>query len=141
QGPPRCPGTRRRPVSRPLRVPLARPVRPRPRSRHGPRLPRRDPPRRTGQDRPLLFHVRAEVLLDEHHPPRPRGGGAPAPPRLNATGAERRTARRSVDYRGPAAGCSSSSNAPRCCTVSMNSSTISSTTRLVGLTVVRLPTT
>ncbi len=51
----------------PLRIPLARPVQPQPRPRHGRAIPRPDPPRRRRQDRPLLLHVRPEILLDEDH--------------------------------------------------------------------------
>ncbi len=36
-----------------------------------PRVPRRDPPRRAGQDRPLLLDVRPEVLRHADHPGRP----------------------------------------------------------------------
>ena len=58
-----------------LRVPLARPVRPVARPRHRPRVPRRDAARRARQDRALLLDVRAEVLLDAHHPGHPRRDG------------------------------------------------------------------
>ena len=71
QGPRRGPGLGRRPVEGPLRVPVGGPVRPRPRPRHGPRLPRRDPARGPGQDGPLLLHVRPEVLLHEDQPRHP----------------------------------------------------------------------
>ena len=38
-------------------------------------IPRRDAARRTRQDRALLLDVRAEVLLDAHHPGHPRRDG------------------------------------------------------------------
>ncbi len=65
QGPPCRAGPRRCAVESPLRIPLARPVQPvaRPRNRRG--LPRPDTTGRGRQDRPLLLHVRPEVLLDE----------------------------------------------------------------------------
>ena len=55
-----------------VRFPLGRPVQPRARSRdrahyHDETLPKEAP-----QGRPLLLHVRAEVLLDEDHPGRAR---------------------------------------------------------------------
>ena len=50
-----------------LRVPLGGPVQPQPRPGHRARLPRRDPAGGRRQGRPLLLHVRAEVLLDEDH--------------------------------------------------------------------------
>jgi hypothetical protein len=68
QGPPGRQGPRRCAVQSPLRIPLARPVQPVARSRHGRAIPRPDPAGRRRQDRPLLLDVRAEVLLDEDHP-------------------------------------------------------------------------
>ena len=55
-----------------VRVPLARPVRAVAGPRHRAGIPRRDAAGRTGQDRALLLDVRAEVLLDAHHPGCPR---------------------------------------------------------------------
>ena len=68
QGPPRRPIPRQRPEQGPLRIPLGRPVQPQPRSRHRPRIPRRDPPPGRRQDRPLLLHVRPPLLLHEASP-------------------------------------------------------------------------
>jgi phosphomethylpyrimidine synthase len=59
-------------LSGPVRVPLGRPVQPVAGPRHRPRIPRSDPAEGRAQGRPLLLHVRAEILLDEDHPGRPR---------------------------------------------------------------------
>ena len=53
---------------RALRIPLARPVQPVARSRHGRAISRPDAARRRRQDRAFLLDVRAEILLDEDHP-------------------------------------------------------------------------
>ena len=55
-----------------LRLPLGRPVQPLARPRHGAQLPRRDAAQGSPQGRPLLLHVRPQVLLHEDHPGRPR---------------------------------------------------------------------
>ena len=87
QGPPGGATARRRAVARALRLPLAGPVQPRPRSRHRARVPRRDAAQGGAQGRAFLLDVRAEVLLDEDHagcaglcgePGRQREGGARA---------------------------------------------------------------
>ena len=72
QGPSRRAAARRRPVAGALRVPLGRPVQPLARPRHRARIPRRDLAEGGPQGRPLLLHVRPEILLDEDHPGRPR---------------------------------------------------------------------
>ena len=72
QGPPGRAAARRRPLPRPLRLPLAGPVQPFPRPRHGARLPRRDAAQGRPQGRPFLLHVRPKILLDEDHPGPPR---------------------------------------------------------------------
>jgi hypothetical protein len=68
-------GALRRTVEGAVRVSLARPVRAVIGSRHRKRISRCDPARRAGQDRALLLDVRAEVLLDAHHPRHPRRNG------------------------------------------------------------------
>ena len=55
-----------------LRVPLGRPVQPRPRSRQGARVPRRDAAEGGDEDRALLLDVRPALLLDEDHAGRAR---------------------------------------------------------------------
>src|SRR5262249_42540821 len=75
QGAPRRAAARRRAVARALRVPLAGPVQPGARPHHRARVPRRDPPRRRGQARALLLHVRAALLLHEDHAGSPRRAG------------------------------------------------------------------
>ena len=55
-----------------LRLPLGGPVQPLARPRHGAQLPRRDAAQGGAQGRPLLLHVRPEVLLHEDHPGRAR---------------------------------------------------------------------
>ena len=72
QGPPRCAGMGRRSVNGPLRFPLGGPVQSLARPRNGAGLPRRDAPGCSGEERPLLFDVRPQVLLDEHQPRRSR---------------------------------------------------------------------
>ena len=72
QGPPVGPVLGRRAQPRPLRVPLGGPVQPRPRPGDRARIPRRDPAEGGAQGRPLLLHVRPEVLLDEDQPGNPR---------------------------------------------------------------------
>jgi phosphomethylpyrimidine synthase len=72
QGPPRRPDPRQRAVEGPLRIPLGRPVQPRPRPGQGQVLPRRDPAQGIRQGRPLLLHVRPALLLHEDHPGRAR---------------------------------------------------------------------
>ena len=59
----------------PLRVRLERAVPPVARPRNGPGVSRRDAAAGHVQERPLLQHVRAEVLLDEDHRRHPRDGG------------------------------------------------------------------
>ena len=51
-----------------VRVPLAGPVQPFARSRHGAAVPRRDAAEGRAQGRAFLLDVRAEILLDEDHP-------------------------------------------------------------------------
>ncbi len=76
QGPPGGAGARRRHLAGPLRLPLAGPVQPLARPRHGARLPRRDAAEGRPQGRALLLDVRPEVLLDEDHAgPARRGAG------------------------------------------------------------------
>ncbi len=72
KGHPAAQAPRRRPEPRPLRIPLARPVQPVARSRHGGAISRPDPPGRRRQDRAFLLDVRPEILLDEDHPGSPR---------------------------------------------------------------------
>ncbi len=60
------------PVKGPLRVPLARPVQPQPRSRHRRAISRPDAPGRRREDGPFLLHVRPEILLDADQPGSPR---------------------------------------------------------------------
>ena len=72
KGHPRRPGSRQRRLQGPLRVPLGGPVQPLARPRARPRLPRRDPAPGRRQGRPLLLHVRPQVLLDGDHPADPR---------------------------------------------------------------------
>ena len=70
QGPPRRATARRRALPREVRLPLDRPVQPRPRSGHRKKLPRRDAAEGSPQGRALLLDVRAKILLDEDHPGR-----------------------------------------------------------------------
>ena len=70
QGPPGRAAPRRRAKPRPLRLPLDRPVQPRPRSGYCEELPRRDPAEGSPQGRPFLLDVRPKILLDEDHPGR-----------------------------------------------------------------------
>ena len=72
QGPSGGATARRCAVPRAVRIPLERPVQPLARSRHRARLPRRDPAERGAQGGAFLLHVRAEILLHEDHPGRPR---------------------------------------------------------------------
>ncbi len=58
-----------------LRVPLGRPVQPRPRSGQGARVPRRDAAPVGGQARAFLLDVRPALLLDEDHAGRARVRG------------------------------------------------------------------
>ena len=67
EGASRCALARRCAEQSALRVPLAGPVQPRPRPRHGARLPRRDAAQGREQDGALLLDVRPQVLLDEDH--------------------------------------------------------------------------
>jgi hypothetical protein len=76
QGPPRRADPRQRHEQGALRVPLGRPVQPRPRPRQGQELPRRNPAQGIGQGRPLLLDVRPALLLDEDHAGRARLRGA-----------------------------------------------------------------
>ena len=85
-------GARQRAVAGALRVPLERPVRAVAGSRHRTGVPRRDAAGRTRQDRALLLDVRAEVLLDAHHPGCPRL-------RRQARPGDRRRHRRHVRHR------------------------------------------
>ena len=55
-----------------LRLPLGGPVQPLARPRHRAQLPRRDAAQGGAQGRPLLLHVRPQVLLHEDHPGRAR---------------------------------------------------------------------
>ena len=68
KGHPAAQAARRRAQPRAVRIPLARPVQPRPRPRHRRAISRPDPPRRRRQDRAFLLDVRPEILLDEDHP-------------------------------------------------------------------------
>ena len=72
QGPPGRADPRQRAVEGALRVPLGRPVQPRPRSGQGARVPRRDAAAGRRQARALLLDVRAALLLDEDHAGRAR---------------------------------------------------------------------
>ena len=76
KGHPAGPGLGRRAEQGPVRVPLGGPVQPGAGSGDRAGLPRRDAAGRRGQGRPLLLHVRPQVLLDEDHPGRAglRGG-------------------------------------------------------------------
>ena len=71
---PRCPRTRRCAEPRPLRLRLERAVPPVARPRNRPADARRNAAARHVQKRPLLQHVRAEILLDENHGRHPRDG-------------------------------------------------------------------
>ena len=64
--------TRQRAEQGPLRIPLGGPVQPRPRSRTGPLLPRRDAAAGRREVGPFLLHVRPPFLLDENHRGRPQ---------------------------------------------------------------------
>jgi phosphomethylpyrimidine synthase len=75
QGPPARPTTRRRTVQGAVRISVDRPVRAVAGPRHRPVLPRRNPARRTRQNRPFLLNVRTQVLLHAHQPGRPRRDG------------------------------------------------------------------
>ena len=55
-----------------LRIPLGRPVQPRPRSRQGAGIPRRNAAEGSDEDRTLLLDVRSALLLDEDHAGRAR---------------------------------------------------------------------
>ena len=66
---------RQRAVEGALRVPLGGPVQPRPRSRQGARVPRRDAAAARRQARALLLDVRPALLLDEDHAGRARVRG------------------------------------------------------------------
>ena len=72
QGPPGGAAARRRDLPGALRLPLGGPVQPLARPRHGAQLPRRDAAQGGPQGRPLLLHVRPQVLLHEDHPGRAR---------------------------------------------------------------------
>ena len=67
KGHPAAQGPRRRAEPRPLRIPLARPVQPVARPRHGRAISRPDAAGRRRQDRAFLLDVRPEILLDEDH--------------------------------------------------------------------------
>ncbi|MGY4497334.1 phosphomethylpyrimidine synthase [Bradyrhizobium sp. GM24.11] len=70
KGHPAAPTARRRPLPRPFRLPLDRPVQPRPRPRHRQELPRRNPAEGSPQGRAFLLDVWPKILLDEDHPGR-----------------------------------------------------------------------
>ena len=72
QGPSGGATARRRAVARALRLPLAGPVQPRPRSGNRGGLSRRDAAEGRAQGGALLLDVRPEVLLDEDHAGRAR---------------------------------------------------------------------
>ena len=72
EGPSRRAASRRRAVESALRVPLAGPVQPEPRSRHRAAVPRRNAARAGREDRALLLDVRPAFLLDEDHAGRAR---------------------------------------------------------------------
>ena len=75
QGPSRRADARQRALEGALRVPLGGPVQPRPRSRQGARVPRRDAAAGRRQARALLLDVRPALLLDEDHAGRARVRG------------------------------------------------------------------
>ena len=71
KGHPGAQPARRRPLEGALRVPLGRPVQPVARPRHRPAPARRDVAGRGAQGRPLLLHVRPQVLRHGDHPAGP----------------------------------------------------------------------
>ena len=75
KGHPGAQTARQRAVEGALRVPLGGPVQPRPRSRQGARIPRRDAAAARRQARALLLDVRPALLLDEDHAGRARVRG------------------------------------------------------------------
>ena len=77
QGPSGGANSRRRGFARALRLPLAGPIQPVARSRHGAKIPRRDLAQGQPQGRAFLLDVRAEVLLDEDHAGSSQRGGSP----------------------------------------------------------------
>jgi phosphomethylpyrimidine synthase len=89
QGPPGRADSRQRAEQGALRVSLGRPVQPRPRPGHRPRLPRRNPAQGLGQGGAFLLHVRAEILLDENHPGSARIRRQSAPGRGRSSGGAR----------------------------------------------------
>jgi hypothetical protein len=72
QGASRRADPRQRDLQGALRVPLGRPVQPRPRSRHGEGLPRRNAAEGLDEGGALLLDVRPALLLDEDHAGRAR---------------------------------------------------------------------
>ena len=84
---------------RALRIPLAGPVQPVARSRHGAQLPRRDAAQGGAQGRAFLLDVRAEVLLDADHAGPARRGGT-----HGGAGAEEQGIRRKGQGNLPAGG-------------------------------------
>ena len=87
QGPPGREAARRRAEPRAVRIPLARPVQPVARPRHGRAISRPDPAGGRRQDRPLLLDVRPEILLDEDQ----RGSAGVRPPTIPLPSRERAT--------------------------------------------------
>ena len=100
KGHPAAQAARRRAEPRPLRVPLARPVQPLARSRHGRAIPRPDAAGRRRQDRAFLLDVRAQILLDEDHP----GGPGVCSPQSSR---ERGDGPSAAWWRGPRERCAS----------------------------------
>ncbi len=89
QGPSRRAAARRCAVARALRLPLAGPVQPRPRSGNRGGLSRRDAAQGRAQGRAFLLDVRAEILLDENHAGRARLRGDAGRQREGGIGARR----------------------------------------------------
>ena len=89
KGHPAAHRARQRHEPRAFRFPLERPVRHRPRPRHGAQIPRRNAAEGGAQGRAFLLDVRAEILLDADHPRPARGGRRDPGARAGHGGEER----------------------------------------------------